>query len=118
MKGLERYREAVKYRVCAKCIDSDRYGTCRLTGEEECGLTLYFPKIVEAILSVQSQKPEAYVEALRNNVCASCRHHSPDGTCMIRQHVDCGLDRYFPMIVEVVEDVRLELERANEGFGD
>jgi hypothetical protein len=37
---------------------------------------------------------------------------------MIRQHVNCGLDRYFPMIVETVENVRLELESPNEGFGD
>ena len=118
MEELERYWEAVKCRVCAQCVDSDGHGTCRLGGEEACGLPLYFPKIVEAILSVQTQKLEAYVEALRSNVCASCKHQTSDGTCMIRQHVDCGLDRYFPMIVEVVEELKLELESANEGFGD
>jgi len=118
MEELEKYWEAVRFKVCAKCVDSDGHGTCRLSGGEECGIKLSFPKIVETILSVQDQKLEAYVEALRNNVCASCKHQSPDGTCMIRRHVDCGLDRYFPMIVEVVEEVKLELESAKEGFGD
>lgn len=118
MEELEKYWEAVQYRVCAKCVDSDGHSNCRLSGEEECGIKLHFPKIVETILSVQSEKLDAYVEALRNNVCATCKHQSPDGTCMVRRHLDCGLDRYFPMIVEVVEDVRLELENTSQGFGD
>jgi len=118
MEELEKYWEVVRFKVCTKCVDSDGHGTCRLSGEEECGIKLHFPKIIEAILSVHSQGLEPYVEALRNTVCTSCKHQSPDGTCMIRQHVNCGLDRYFPMIVETVENVRLELESPNEGFGD
>jgi hypothetical protein len=79
---------------------------------------LFFPTIVETILSAQSGKVDAYVKALRTNVCAICKHQSPDGTCMIRRDLDCGLDRYFPMIVEVVEDAWLQLENTSEGFGD
>lgn len=118
MEELEKYWEAVQYRVCAKCVDGDRHGTCRLSGEEECGIKLHFPKIVETILSVQSEKLDTYVQALRNNVCATCKHQSSDGTCMFRRHLDCGLDRYFPMIVEVVENASLELEETREGFRD
>ena len=118
MEELERYWEAVKYGVCAKCLDGDGHGNCRLTGEEDCGVKLHFPRIVETILSVESEKLDAYVQALRNNVCVTCKHQSPDGTCLIRRHVDCGLDRYFPMIVKAVEETRLELEETREGFGD
>lgn len=118
MGTLERYMGAVKYKVCSTCIDSDGRGACRLNGEKPCALTLYFPKTIETILSVQSNKLEEYVRALRSNVCAACKHQSPNGTCLIRQHIDCGLDRYFPMIIEIVEDVRVELESEKEGFDD
>ncbi|MBM2841002.1 MAG: hypothetical protein HW412_1530 [Bacteroidetes bacterium] len=48
---------------------------------------------------------EPYIEALRKNVCADCLHQSPDGTCSFRSNVDCGLDRYFPLIVEAIEEL-------------
>lgn len=111
MEGLERYWDAVRRTVCRKCVDSDGHGNCRLTGEEECGLKLHFPKIVQTVLSVKSNSLELYVEALRQNVCAYCKHQSPDGRCMFRGRLDCGLDRYFPMIVEAIEEVQRNTER-------
>lgn len=113
MERLEQYWDAVQRTVCRKCVDSDAKGNCRLTGEEECGLRLHFPKIVDTVLSVEADTLDPYIEALRRNVCAYCRHQSPDGTCMFRGRADCGLDRYFPMIVEAVEEVR----RARESSG-
>ena len=106
MKRLNEYWQAVRGNVCAKCIDSDPQGNCRLTAEDECGLKLHFPKIVETILSVKSDTLDAYIEALRQNVCASCIHQSADGKCMYRTSVDCGLDRYFPIVVEAIEEAR------------
>lgn len=105
MENLERYWDAVRLRVCTKCIDGDGYGNCRLTGEESCGLKLHFPRIVETVLSVMSDKMDLYIEALRRNVCAYCKHRSSVGTCMFRINVDCGLDRYFPLVVEAIEEV-------------
>ena len=118
MEDLQKYCEAVQYKVCAKCIDGDGHGNCRLSGEEECGLKVHFTNIVGTILSVQSEKLETYVEALRREVCTNCKHQSPDGTCLVRRQLNCGLDRYFPMIVGVVEEVKFRQERIGEGFGD
>jgi len=102
---LEEYWEAVTARVCAKCIDGDGAGNCRLTAADACGLKLHFPKIVETVLSVQSDRMEPYVQELRRIVCANCAHQSPDGKCSFRSDLDCGLDRYFPLIVEAIEAV-------------
>lgn len=121
MENLEHYWRAVQDKVCANCIDSDpakRDDSCRLTGDETCGLKLHFPQIVETVLSVHSDILEPYVESLRRNVCAYCKHQSPDGKCMFRVRLDCGLDRYFPLIVQAIEDVELELNRGTEAFGD
>jgi hypothetical protein len=103
---LDEYWEAVRRRVCANCIDSDGHGNCLLTDDEECALILHFPKMVEAVLSVKSDMLKPYIDALRSNVCTSCKHQSPDGTCLVRNRVDCGLDRYFPLVVEAVEEVQ------------
>ena len=114
MQELEKYWDAVRYRVCTKCVDSDGHGHCRLRSGVGCSLKLHFPNIVEMILSVQSERFDAYVQALRNDICASCTHQSPGGTCALRRHLDCGLDRYFPLIVEVVEGVRHAQENTIE----
>lgn len=103
---VERYWHAVQHNVCSKCIDGDGYGRCRLSAEDECGLTLHFSGIVETVLGTQSHEMELYIEALRQNVCVYCRHRSPDGTCSYRSRLDCGLDRYFPMIVDAIEGLQ------------
>jgi hypothetical protein len=118
METLEAYWQAVQYKVCVNCIDSDGHGTCRLRGEEECGLKTYFPQIIGAILSVVNTRIEPYVDALRKKVCSFCRHQTHDGRCSFRARLDCGLDRYFPLIVEAVEEVSLTEEKHSDMFGD
>lgn len=101
-----------------KCIDGDGHGFCRLRGEEECALKAYFPRIVESILAVQADRIEPYIESLRKNVCAFCRHQRPDGTCSFRVQLDCGLDRYFPLVIEAIEEVHYASEAYGTSFGD
>ena len=95
--------EAVSARVCWKCVDSDGDGNCRLPRGQHCELRNQFPKIVDTIVGVASDSMEPYVEALRRNICSQCVSQGPNSTCRFRSELDCGLDRYFPMIVEVVE---------------
>jgi hypothetical protein len=116
MEDVDTYWRAVQDRVCSKCIDSDGLGNCRLSGDEDCGLRLHFPRIVETVLSVQSERLEPYIDALRRDVCTYCRHQSPDGTCQFRVHADCGLDRYFPLVVEAIEEVRSNTPDVPESF--
>ena len=108
MTEINRYWEAVQTNVCAHCIDSDRKGACRLDANAECGLKRYFPSIVDTILSVQCDSLGPYVKALRENVCAVCEYQAVDGACLVRTEVDCGLDRYFPKIVESIESINIE----------
>lgn len=103
--SLDDYWDAVRAVVCTKCIDGDGHGNCRLTGSYACGLSAHFPRIVETVLSVKSDTMDPYIDALRKNVCANCMHQSPDGTCLFRSNVDCGLDRYFPLIVVAIEEL-------------
>ncbi len=95
--------EEISSRICSKCIDGDGHGNCRLASGQRCELKERFPRIVETIASVQSDNMEPYIEALRKNICAECVRRMPDGACRFRTTLECGLDRYFPLIVEVIE---------------
>ena len=105
MFTLEEYWTAVRAKVCVNCIDSDGEGNCRLAGRQQCSVQLYFPQILKAVLSVKSTRMEPYVEALRGSVCVDCRYQSGNGQCALRQSLDCGLDRYFQLVVEAIEQV-------------
>jgi len=106
MFSLEQYWNVVRGKVCVNCIDSDGEGNCRLSGHQQCAVQLYFPQILKSVLSVKSERIDPYVEALRGSVCVDCRYQSGDGTCALRQSLDCGLDRYFPLVVEAIEKAR------------
>ncbi len=100
------YWQAVSEKICSKCIDGDGAGNCRLHEREECALKSHFPQIIQTVLSITSDTVEPYVAALRTNVCTTCIHNSSDGKCQVRSTVDCGLDRYYPLVVSAIEEVR------------
>lgn len=101
----ESYRQAIRKKVCDHCIDLAEGGKCTLTGDRQCGVELYLEKIVDVVHSIKSPHLGDYVQALRNQVCAFCKNQNPDGTCRLRGETDCGLDRYFALVVEAIEEV-------------
>ena len=102
----QEYWEALQTRVCAKCLDGDGNGGCLVAKDQECALKKYFPKILEAVSSMYSPSITPYVEQLRGIVCTACAHQRPSGVCALRNEVECALDRYFPLIVQVIEEVQ------------
>lgn len=116
MNNIDQYWEAVQERVCKHCVDSAETGVCRLPANQECGLRRYFTSIVDTVLSVRSDSLGPYVKALRENVCAVCDHQTTNGACLVRTEVDCGLDRYFPMIVEIIEGLEVTPPRAFKDY--
>ena len=105
----QKYLEEIQTRICHKCIDGDGHGNCLLAQGSECAMKRFFYEILDAVRSVHGTSMEPYEAALRLRVCASCASQSPDGRCAIRDDVECSLDRYFPMIVQAIE----ELDIAN-----
>ncbi len=108
----EQYLQAIRKRVCVRCIDTDGKGNCLLHKDEICAVEEFLPEIVRSIQQVQSDKVEDYVVELRKFVCTECRHQTEDETCIVRNNLDCGLDRYFPLIIEAVEEVDLARKSA------
>ncbi len=95
--------EDVQQKVCRKCIDGDGRGNCRLPVDDECPLQKNFPLVVETIEHTHASHGDEYVQALRTVVCSRCRHQDGKGNCWKRNRLDCALDRYYPLVIEIVK---------------
>lgn len=107
---MELFWEPLRQRVCAKCIDGDGKGNCRLPQGEVCALEAFLPELVTIVSTVKTDSYQKYVEALRATICAQC-NHQVEGKCNKRETLECALDRYFPVVLEVIETVKDELEK-------
>ena len=106
MSKEEEYWEAIQQKICSKCVDGDGKGNCLIGRERECALEVFFPHILEVVRSVSSPSIAPYEDRLRSKICALCIHQKPSGICTVRDEVECALDRYFPLIVEVIEELQ------------
>lgn len=114
---LQQYWQAIQRNICPRCLDGDGRGACRLPVDEECALELLLPEVVATVTSVRAASLEAYVASLRNNVCSLCEHLAPDSSCRKRHDLECALDRYYPLVVEIIETVQSTLRNANSVTG-
>jgi hypothetical protein len=95
--------EQFQNRVCRKCVDGDNKGRCRLPVDESCTLKEFLPEIVKAVSSIHSESIQDYVDALRSHICETCEHQYANGTCWKRDALECALDRFFPIVIEIIE---------------
>lgn len=108
MPTEQEYWEALQARICVKCVDGDTKGNCLIGRERGCALKVFLPHILDVVNSVYSPSIIPYADQLRSKICAMCIHENPSGGCTVRDEVECALDRYFPLIVEVIEELREE----------
>ncbi|MEX2116581.1 MAG: hypothetical protein WEB37_06825 [Bacteroidota bacterium] len=95
----------VQERICRKCIDGDGRGNCRLPRGESCALQQFLPAIIETVQSIEWAPYETYVSALRASVCAQCKDQDASGVCARRNTLECALDRYFGLVIRVIDEV-------------
>ena len=100
-----KYLRAIHKRICAVCTERTAEGACGLPLGTVCSIELHLPRIVDVVHSVESNMMKDYVPNLREHVCGQCPNQGTDGNCPLRKSVDCPLDRYFPLLVDAVEEV-------------
>lgn len=108
---MDLFWEAVRMKVCRACGDGDGKGNCRLPVDETCALESFLPKLVTIVSTNPATAHEVYLELLRNTICVQCNHQLSNGTCKKRQTLECALDRYYPTVIEIVQNVKGEVER-------
>jgi hypothetical protein len=100
------YLDAIRRRVCSVCLDQRDDGTCHLAGRRLCAIEAHIPRIVEAVMAIDSSRMDEYVDAIKAQVCSDCRHENLDGSCMFRERGECALWTYLPLVVGAIEEVR------------
>ncbi len=103
-RSLADLETLVRNRICRVCSDRKVDGTCGLEEPAGCALFRLFPQVAEAIQSTDSDDIQDYINAIRRNVCAVCVAQDSDGSCGLRQQVQCALDAYLLLVVEAIEE--------------
>jgi hypothetical protein len=99
------YRDAIRRRVCAVCLDGADDGSCSLGGTRSCAIEVLLPRLVDTVLEVRASHEGAYAAAIEARVCGHCSDRDPLGQCRLRRDGRCALAVYMPLIVEAIEDV-------------
>jgi hypothetical protein len=99
------YREAIRRRVCAICLDGADNGACGLPGTGPCAIDEHLPRLVEAILGVRTRQDSAYAAAVEASVCSHCSHRDGLGLCGLRRDGRCTVSVYLPLVVEAIDEV-------------
>jgi hypothetical protein len=103
-RSLAELETIVRNRICQVCSDRDVDGNCGLEQPSACALFRLFPEVAKAIQSVHSDEIGHYVQAIREGVCSVCHGQLADGSCETRSQVQCALDAYLLLIVDVIEE--------------
>ncbi len=71
---------------------------------------------MRTVSSIHSESFQDYVGAIRSNICQTCEHQYANGTCWKRDALECALDRYFPIVVEIIESAKMPAVGAGRGL--
>jgi hypothetical protein len=104
------YREAIRRRVCAVCLDGADDGSCGLAAPQSCAIDEHLPRLVDAIRDVRSRHDDAYAAVVEARVCSHCTHRDGLGLCRLRRDGRCTVSVYLPLVVEAVEEVERRRE--------
>jgi hypothetical protein len=99
------YRDAIRRRVCAICLDGEDDGTCGLVGQVTCAVEEHLPRLVDTVLDVRDRHGETYAAAVEARVCLHCTHRDAQGQCRLRQDGRCAITLYLPLLVEAIDEV-------------
>lgn len=103
---MDKYLSALQRNLCSVCADSTEEGFCTLSDKEICAVEKFYPQIIDLVHSIKSESIQDYIHALRENICTvQCRMEAENSFCYLREDANCALDRHFPLIVEIIQQV-------------
>jgi hypothetical protein len=103
-KRLERRLEEA---VCRVCVHRTADGGCTLTERHECPIFEWAKQLADVVQRTGSDRLADYMKEIQDVICPECMQEE-DGSCEDRDHLNCPLDLYLGIVVDVLED---ELER-------
>ncbi|MFH0734954.1 MAG: hypothetical protein V1773_11045 [bacterium] len=102
---MNKYLIALKKNVCSICCDSDEKGKCTLNNDEFCSIEIHIDQIVEVIHSSDNKNYQILYKNLKETVCKNCKAKTENGYCSVKEDANCSLERYFYLIVDIINKV-------------
>jgi hypothetical protein len=99
------YREALRRRVCAICLDGADDGRCALEPGTSCPVEEHAVTLVDLLLEMRLRHDTRFAAAVESRICASCPRSERDGRCRSRDDGRCALAVFLPLIVEAIDEV-------------
>ena len=101
---LEPYMDAIRDRVCSRCVERPSGGPPCLPLGKRCGIEINLPQLVESVTHVSSGTMDPYIDGFHADVCEECVNHN-------EPQCPCPLDFLLPLAVEAIETVNEQTRR-------
>lgn len=105
---LDLYKNKVREKIQAVCIDNFSAGQCSCPEVHFCTINRYLPQIIELTKEVHGKVILPYFQALEKKICPLCEWQDEKGNCPFRESAECCLYRYLPLVVDAIEEVNKE----------
>ncbi len=89
--------------ICRVCAHRTASAGCSLTATRECPIFQWSEKLSGVVGGIDSDRLGDYMDEVGRIICPDC-HQGDDGVCAERDHLNCPLDLYFGLVVEILED--------------
>jgi hypothetical protein len=99
----ERVEKKLCERICSVCFAKQADGVCGLPADFHCPLFEHLNEVIEVVAGIEGDNLDPYIDRLRQLVCSNCRM-DPAGHCSTQDHLDCALDMYFVLVVEIINE--------------
>lgn len=103
--GYQAYREALRRRVCAICLDGADDGRCGLAPDEPCPVEEHLVALVDLLVGMRNRRDTQCAAAVEAQICSRCTRREPSGRCARRDDGRCALAVFLPLIVEAIGEV-------------
>jgi hypothetical protein len=110
--GRQELKKRLDAAICPVCTERREDGSCGLDRTSECPITPHLDGLLYAAATVNSDRADPYVDAVRKAVCENCKYKATSADrCDVRLEGHCALDAYLLPILEVVDEFIAEIER-------
>jgi hypothetical protein len=99
----DRIETVLRKRVCSVCRQAQADGSCGLPPQYPCALFRHLDRVINIVVSTNSDSMAAYTDRMRAVICSNCRLDQLSGACGRPEDQFCPLDIYFPLAVEIIE---------------
>ena len=98
----KRLADQFEQRICRVCVHETATGGCTLTRNRECPIFQWAEQLAEVVAGMESDRLADYMDGVQAIICPDCLQDDK-GQCEDRTHLNCPLDLYLGIVVEVLE---------------